>query len=143
MFGMLESQFRKTFQEAERVSGITGENLLIHLERRLDNIVYRLGFASSRSEARQLVGHGRVRVNGRRVSIPSFPISTGHVVELELKCRQWPKVAASLEGMQRRGLPEWLDLNREEFRGTVKYLPRRSDLTTSINEKLIVELYSK
>lgn len=143
IYGILERQFRRSFQQAERQRGITGESLLVLLERRLDNLVFRLGFASSRSEARQLVRHGHVRVNARRVNLPSFLVSQGDVVGLKPKSAESGRVRVALEGMQRRGVPEWLELNREELRGTVKFLPGRSDLTIPVNDKLIVELYSK
>ena len=143
MYGLLEKQFRRTFELAERVKGITGEALLVLLERRLDNVTYRLGFASSRADARMLVRHGHIVVNGRRVTIPSYFIRAGDVVTVKDQSRQLTRVVLALEGAQRRGVPEWVELDREGVSGKIKYLPARGDITAPINEKLIVELYSK
>jgi len=143
MYGLLEKQFRRTFEMAERAKGKTGEALLVLLERRLDNVVYRLGYASSRAEARMLVNHGHILVNSRRVTIPSYLIRVGDVVSVREGSRRIERVVASLEGSQRRGVPEWLEIDRENFTGRIKLLPARGDITTPINEKLIVELYSK
>jgi small subunit ribosomal protein S4 len=143
MYGLLEKQFRRTFELAERVKGITGEALLVLLERRLDNVTYRLGFASSRADARMLVRHGHIVVNGRRVTIPSYFIRAGDVVTVKDQSRKLDRVVAALEGAQRRGVPEWVELDREGVSGKIKYLPARGDITAPINEKLIVELYSK
>ena len=143
MYGLLEKQFRRTFEMAERVKGITGEALLVLLERRLDNVTYRLGFASSRADARMLVRHGHIVVNGRRVTIPSYFIRAGDVVTVKDQSRKLERVVAALEGAQRRGVPEWVELDRESVSGKIKYLPARGDITAPINEKLIVELYSK
>jgi small subunit ribosomal protein S4 len=143
MYGLLEKQFRRTFELAERVKGITGEALLVLLERRLDNVTYRLGFASSRADARMLVRHGHIVVNGRRVTIPSYFIRAGDVVTVKDQSRKLERVVAALEGAQRRGVPEWVELDRESVSGKIKYLPVRGDITAPINEKLIVELYSK
>jgi small subunit ribosomal protein S4 len=143
MYGLLENQFRRTFAEAARTKGITGETLLILLERRLDNVVYRLGFASSRAEARTLVRHGHVLVNGKRVNIPSFSVRVGDVVSVKESSRQIGRVLSSMEGAQRRGVPDWAEIDRDACSGRIKILPSRSDITMPINEKLIVELYSK
>lgn len=143
MYGLLEKQFRGSFETAEKSRGITGETLLSLLERRLDNVVYRLGFACSRGDARLLVRHGHVTVNGRRVTIPSFRVAVGNVVAVAEKSRKSERVLSAMEGAQRRGVPDWVELNPENFSGAVKVLPIRSDVTTPINEKLIVELYSK
>lgn len=143
MYGLLENQFRRTFAEAARIKGITGETLLILLERRLDNVVYRLGFASSRAEARTLVRHGHVLVNGKRVNIPSFTVRVGDVVSVKESSRQIGRVLSSMEGAQRRGVPDWAEIDRDACSGRIKILPSRSDITMPINEKLIVELYSK
>lgn len=143
MYGLLENQFRRTFAEAARTRGITGETLLILLERRLDNVVYRLGFASSRAEARTLVRHGHVLVNGKRVNIPSFSVRVGDVVSVKESSRQIGRVLSSMEGAQRRGVPDWAEIDRDACSGRIKILPSRSDITMPINEKLIVELYSK
>lgn len=143
MYGLLESQFRRTFALATKVKGITGEALLVLLERRLDNVAYRLGFASSRADARMLVRHGHVLVNGRRITIPSYFVRVGDVVSIGEKSRQMTRVVAAMESAQRRGVPEWAEVDREALTGRIKVLPTRSDVTAPINEKLIVELYSK
>jgi len=143
MYGLLERQFRTFFEKAERQKGITGTNLLILLERRLDNLVYRLGFATSRSEARQLVRHNHFTVNGKKVNIPSYLVKVGDVIELREKSRKIGKIGESLEGVARRGIPSWLQLEKEQFRGKMVALPTREELTMPIKEQLIVELYSK
>ena len=143
MYGLLEGQFRRYFEMADRAKGVTGETLLQLLERRLDNIAYRLGFATSRAEARQLVRHGHFLVNGRKTNIPSFLVRAGDTVGLREKSRQIARIKESLELAQRRGVAEWLEVNSVAFTGTVKALPTRADLTMPINEKLVVELYSK
>jgi len=143
MYGLLESQFRRTFTLAEKVKGITGEALVVLLERRLDNVAYRLGFASSRADARMLVRHGHILVNGRRITIPSYFVRAGDVVSIREKSRQMTRVVSAMESAQRRGVPEWAEVDREGLTGRIKILPTRSDVTAPINEKLIVELYSK
>lgn len=143
MYGLLESQFRRTFFEAARTKGITGETLLILLERRLDNATYRVGFASSRAEARTLVRQGHILVNGKKVNIPSYSVRVGDVISIREKSRQMGRVLTALDGAQRRGVPDWAELDRESFSGRIKIFPTRSDITMPINEKLIVELYSK
>ena len=143
IYGILENQFRGYFEKAERQKGVAGENLLGFLERRLDNVVFRLGFADSRTEARQLVRHGHFLVNGRRVDIPSFQVKPGCVVELSEKSRKNLKINASLEVVSRRGIPSWLELHKEEYKGLVKEEPKRAEITLPIQEQLIVELYSK
>ncbi len=143
MYGLMERQFRNFFSKAERQKGITGTNLLLLLERRLDNLVYRLGFANSRSEARQLVRHSHFTVNGKKVNIPSYLVRVGEVIELREKSRKNGKVGESLEAVARRGIPSWLELVKEQFRGRLVSLPAREDLTMPIKEQLIVELYSK
>ena len=143
IYGLLENQFRRTFAEAARTKGITGETLLILLERRLDSTTYRLGFASSRAEARSLVRHGHILVNGKRVNIPSYFVRVGDVVSVKEQSRQMTRVLSAMEGSQRRGVPEWAEVDRDTFSGRIKLLPTRSDITMPINEKLIVELYSK
>ncbi len=143
-YGLLEGQFRAYFKRADRMKGVTGENLLILLERRLDSIVYRLGFATSRKEARQLVRHNHFKVNGRKVNIPSFLVRPGEVIELREKSREVARVNEALDGVMRRGVPSWLELDRPAFKGSLKSLPVREELTTpAFQEKLIVELYSK
>jgi len=143
MYGLLESQFRRYFDMAERAQGITGETLLQLLERRLDNMVYRMGFATSRAEARQLVRHGHFTVNGRKVNIPSFLLKPGQVVAVRESSQSVARIQEALAQADRRGTPEWLEVQREAFSGRVKALPARADLTMPINEKLVVELYSK
>lgn len=143
MYGLMENQFRRTFALAEKAKGITGEALLVLLERRLDNVTYRLGFASSRAEARLLVRHGHILVNGKRVTIPSCFVRAGDVVSVKEQSRQMARVVSALESVQRRGVPEWAEVDRESFSGRIKLLPTRGDVTAPINEKLIVELYSK
>ncbi|MFZ0660266.1 MAG: 30S ribosomal protein S4 [Candidatus Binataceae bacterium] len=143
IYGMLEKQFSHYFEEAERLPGITGENLLVLLERRLDNAVYKLGFASSLAQSRQLVRHGHYQVNGRTVTIPSYQLEVGDVVSITEKSRTKKVIVEAIEMAQRRGTPPWMALEREQFRGTFKALPARGDLTMPISEKLIVEHYSR
>ena len=143
IYGLLESQFRLAFARAERRKGITGSNLLEELERRLDNVVYSLGFAASRAQARQLVRHGHVTVGGRKVSIPSYRVSKGQVVAIKEKSRTNEQIKASVETARARGVPAWLDLTPESFSGSVVELPKREDIKLPIQEQLIVELYSK
>ena len=143
MYGVLEGQFRRYFAMADRAKGVTGETLLQLLERRLDNTVYRIGFATSRAEARQLVRHGHFRVNGRKVNVPSYLVRAGDTVTVRDRSQKVARIQESLELAQRRGVPDWLEITPESFAGRVKSLPARSDLTMPINEKLVVELYSK
>ena len=143
IYGLLESQFRLAFARAERRKGITGANLLEELERRLDNVTYALGFAASRAQARQLVLHGHVAVNGKKVSIPSFRVAKGQVVSIKERSRANEQIKASVETARARGVPAWLDLTPESFSGRVVELPKREDIKLPIQEQLIVELYSK
>ncbi len=143
IYGILEKQFRGYFEKADRMKGVTGENLLVLLETRLDNVVYRLGFASSRGEARILVRHGHFTVNGRKVNIPSFQVRPGSVIELREKSRAIACINESLDAVVRRGTPQWLELDKTAFKGVVKTVPIREDITIPIQEQLIVELYSK
>jgi len=143
MYGLLENQFGRTFTRAEKAKGITGEALLVLLERRLDNVTYRLGFGRSRAEARMFVVQGHVAVNGRRVTIPSYSVRPAEVVAVRPESQKLTSVLAALEEVQRRGIPDWLEVDRENFSGKIKALPTRADIAPSINEKLIVELYSK
>jgi small subunit ribosomal protein S4 len=143
MYGVLEKQFRGYFEKAERQKGVTGTNLLVLLERRLDNVVYRLGFANSRAQARLMVRHGLVMVNGRKVSLPSFLVKKGDVIQVTEKRRNLPMIRDALEAVARRGLPAWIDLVKEEAMGRIIMLPTREDVTMPIQEHLIVELYSK
>jgi small subunit ribosomal protein S4 len=142
-YGVLEGQFRLTFEAAERMRGVAGENLLSLLERRLDNVVHRLGFSGSRAQARQLVRHGHVRVNGRKVNVPSYVVGAGAVVSVKEKSKTNPLIAGAVETAKGRGIPAWLELNASEFQGKVVTLPKRADVALQVNEKLIVELYSK
>jgi small subunit ribosomal protein S4 len=143
IYGVMENQFHRYFKDAERMRGVTGENLLILLERRLDNMVYRLGFAASRNEARQLVRHGHIKVNGRKVDIPSFLTKQGDTIQLREKSRKIARVLDSLETIARRGVPSWLEYDKNTFTGKIKAFPTREELTMPISENLIVELYSK
>ncbi len=143
MYGLLEADFRHAFKNAAAGKGKTGENLLQALELRLDNVVFRLGFADTRNEGRQLVRHGHFKVNGRKVDIPSYRLRTGYVVELKDRSRKVVRISEALEAVDRRGVPQWLELDKAGFKGTVKTSPAREDITMPIQEQLIVELYSK
>ena len=143
IYGILEKQFRRYFHEAERQKGITGENLLRILESRFDNMVYRAGFASSRSEARQLVLHNHFTVNGRKVNIPSCLIKAGDVIQVKERSRSVRKIEAAMESAQQRGVSEWLDINQDKMQTTIQALPTRDQIPESIEEQLVIELYSK
>ncbi len=143
VYGMQEKQFLKTYHSAVRRKGITGEHLLSLLERRLDNVVYRLGFGSSRGHARQLVNHGHLLVNGRRVTIPSMTVNVGDAIEVREKSRQLVSVQAALEIAEGRGVPNWLDMERTLCKGTVQALPTKQDIDVLVNEQVVVELYSR
>lgn len=143
MFGVLEKQFRNYYKEAARIKGNTGENLLQLLEQRLDNVVYRMGFASTRAEARQLVSHKAVVVNGQVVNIPSFKVKPEDVISIREKAKKQARIAAALELAEQREKPTWVEVDNKAMEGTFKRLPERSDLSAEINEQLIVELYSK
>ncbi len=143
MYGIMERQFKIYFERAERLKGRTGEKLLILLERRLDNVIYRLGFASTRAEARMFVRHGHFLVNGKKVTIPSYLVNQNDEIVLKEKSRENPHILSALESAARRPLPSWLELDRENFRGKVIALPMREDITIPVKEQLIVELYSK
>lgn len=143
MYGMLEDQFRRYFERADRAKGVTGENLLILLERRLDNALYRIGFASSRNQARQLVRHNHFLINGKKVNIPSYQVNPGDVITIKEKSRKNEKIVDNLEGAVRRGVPSWLEIDQTNMQGTVKAMPNREEITMPIQEQLIVELYSK
>ena len=143
IFGMLEGQFRLTYKAAERQRGITGESLLQLLESRLDNVSYRMGFGASRSEARQVVRHNAILVNGKRVNIPSYQVKPGDVVEIAEKARAQLRIKAALQAAEQRGFPEWIEVDAKTMKGTFKAKPQRSELPATINEHLIVELYSK
>lgn len=143
VYGVLERQFRGYFAKASRQQGVTGELLLRQLESRLDNVVYRLGFATSRAQARQLVRHGHVAVNGRKVNIPSFQVQVNQSIAVRESSRQSPVILSALEFASHQGLPTWLELNREQLSGRVLALPKREDVSLPIQEQMIVELYSK
>ena len=143
MFGVLEKQFRNYYKEAARLKGNTGENLLQLLEQRLDNVVYRMGFASTRAEARQLVSHKAIMVNGQVVNIPSFNVSAEDVVSVREKAKKQARIVAALELADQREKPTWIEVDSSKMEGTFKRVPERTDLSAEINEQLIVELYSK
>lgn len=143
MYGTLEKQFRNYYKEAKRLKGNTGENLLIILERRLDNVVYRLGFASTRAEARQLVSHKSILVDGKVVNIPSFMVSPDSVIAVREKAKKQARIKTALELAEQREKSPWLEVDSDKMEGTFKRIPERSDLSADINEHLIVELYSK
>lgn len=143
IYGVLERQFRLYFQRSERLAGITGENLLRQLELRLDNVAYSLGFAASRAQARQLVRHGHVEVNGKKLNIPSYQVRKGDVIQVREKSRKNEQVKLAVETASGRGIPSWLEMNPEQFRGSVLDLPKREDIRLPIQEQLIIELYSK
>lgn len=142
-YGVLEKQFRGYFEKADQAKGVTGANLLVSLERRLDNVIYRLGFANSRDQARQLVRHGLFTLNGHKVNIPSLQVNEGDVIEVPEKYRKVPALAQVGEAIGRRGSPAWLETDPQAFKGTVKALPQRDEIQFPVNEQLIVELYSK
>ncbi|UCG78664.1 MAG: 30S ribosomal protein S4 [Nitrospirota bacterium] len=142
-YGVLERQFRKYFYEADKKKGVTGEILLQFLELRLDNIVYRMGFSSSRDQARQIVTHKHVTVNGRSVNIPSFRVKPGDVVEIREKSRKIPVITESIESAERRGVSEWLEVDASKFSGKILSVPSRDEIPVPVQEQLIVELYSK
>ncbi len=143
IYGVLERQFRNYYQEASRLKGSTGENLLQLLEARLDNVVYRMGFGSTRAEARQLVSHKAIMVNGKLVNVASYMVSPSDVVSVREKSRKQARIAESMSLAEQVGFPDWIDVNHSAFEGTFKALPLRSELPPDINEQLVVELYSK
>lgn len=143
IYGVLESQFRLYYKEADRLRGSTGENLLKLLEGRLDNVAYRFGFGSSRTEARQIVRHNGILVNGKKVNIPSYQITAGDVVTLSDKSKDQLRIKGAVDMAVQRGIPEWLELDEKKLEGTYKAAPERSELPAEINEQLVVELYSK
>jgi small subunit ribosomal protein S4 len=143
IYGLLERQFRKTYHAAEQKKGITGENLLQLLESRLDTVTYRMGFGSSRSEARQIVRHNGILVNGKRVNIPSFQCRPGDVIEVAAKAKEQLRIKGAAEAAEGRGFPEWLEVDAKNLKGRFKARPQRTELPSTINESLVVELYSK
>ncbi|MGQ0544582.1 MAG: 30S ribosomal protein S4 [Betaproteobacteria bacterium] len=142
-YGVLERQFRNTYAEASRSKGVTGERLLQLLECRLDNVAYRMGFGASRAEARQVVRHNGILVNGRRVNIPSFHVRPGDTIEVAAKAKEQLRVKSAAEAAGSRGVPEWLEVDAKTLKGTLKSVPARVDLPSTINESLVIELYSK
>ncbi|MDQ7833171.1 MAG: 30S ribosomal protein S4 [Desulfovibrionaceae bacterium] len=143
MYGILEEQFRAYFQRADMKKGVTGDNLLIFLERRMDNVIYRMGFANSRNQARQLVRHGIFTLNGRRVTVPSIQVKAGDMVGIREQNRNSPIIKEAQQVIARRGCPAWLEVDGENLKGKVNAMPTREDIQFPINEQLIVELYSK
>jgi len=143
IYRLLETEFAHYFDLAERMQGITGENLIVLLERRLDNVVYRLGFANSRAQARQMVRHGHIAVDGKVVNLPSYLVEVGQIISVAEASRQVKTITEAIELSQRRGTPPWIALERDQFRGSLRTLPARADITIPISEKLIVEHYSK
>lgn len=143
MYGLLERQFRGYFYSADRVKGITGENLLLFLERRLDNVVYRIGFSDSRQGARQMVRHGHIRVNGKKITIPSYLVSIGDEISVREKSQKNRHIIEALESVERRGVPLWMELDKTKFVGRIKNFPSREELTMPMEEQLVVELYSR
>ena len=143
LYGLLEKQFRGYFEKADQQKGITGTNLLIFLERRLDNMIFRMGLANSRVEARQLISHGHFLINGKPVNIPSYLLRAGDEVSVKEGSRKITRVLEAMETVARRGVPHWLELDKENFKASIKMLPVREDLTMPVQEQLVVELYSK
>lgn len=143
IYGLSEKQFRLFFKRSDKKKGVTGTNLLVMLEKRLDNVVYRLGFTNSRNQGRHFVRHGHFLVNGKKVNIPSFQIGVGDVVEVREKSRNVQAITDSLDAVVRRGIPQWLDLEKDNLKGVVKGIPVREELTMPMQEQLIIELYSK
>ena len=143
IYGILEAQFENYVKKAEKARGVTGADLLISLERRLDNTIFRMGFTNSRQESRQLVRHGHFRINGKPVNIPSYQIKVGDSIELKEKSKKMKRIIESLKSLDRRGTPNWIEINRDAMKGSIKALPTRADITMSIEEKLIVEYYSR
>lgn len=143
IYGVLENQFRLYYKEADRLKGSTGENLLQLLESRLDNVVYRMGFGVSRTEARQLVRHNGITVNGKKVNIPSYTVKPGDVIAVAEKSKEQLRVKSSVELAQQRGVAEWIDVDAKKLEGVFKAMPERSELPAEIQEQLVVELYSK
>lgn len=142
-YGVLEGQFRSYYKTADRVKGSTGENLLQLLETRLDNVVYRMGFGASRSEARQLVRHKAITLNGVKSNIPSIKVKAGDIIAINEKSKNQLRIKGSMDAAQTRGIVDWLDVDSSKLEGTFKNVPERSDLSADINEHLVVELYSK
>lgn len=143
MYGLLERQFRSYFEKADKQKGITGTQLLLFLERRMDNMVFRMGFTNSRNEARQLVRHNHFLVNGKSVNIPSYNIKAGDRIQVREGSKKMGRILEAMETVARRGVPQWLEIDKDNFTGFVKALPAREELTMPVQEQLVVELYSK
>lgn len=143
IYGMMEGQFKRYFEKAERIKGVAGENLLVLLESRIDNTIYRMGFANSRNQARQIIRHNHVLVNDKKVNIPSYQVSVNDVISIKEKSRKIESINESLEAVVRRGVPSWIELDKNNHKGTIKSLPIREEISMPIQEQLIVELYSK
>lgn len=143
IYGLMERQFRGTFEKAERRAGVTGDELVILLERRLDNVVYRLGFASSRKQARQIVSHGHILLNGKKTDIPAYAVKTGDIIEIRQRSREIPTIVSALDSVETRGIPSWLELDRNALKGEVKVLPTKDESALPVNEQMVVELYSR
>jgi len=143
IYGLQERQFRLIFGKAERQTGVTGERLLQLLECRLDNVIYRLGFASSRREARQMVNHGHFLTNGKKTDVPGYLVKAGDVITVRTRSQELASIQTALGGVESRGIPNWLDLDRDAFKGTVRALPTKDEIALPVNEQMIVELYSR
>lgn len=143
IYGLQERQFRLIFGKAERQTGVTGERLLQLLECRLDNVIYRLGFASSRREARQMVNHGHFLANGKKTDVPGYLVKAGDVITVRTRSQELASIQTALGGVESRGIPNWLDLDRDAFKGTVRALPTKDEIALPVNEQMIVELYSR
>lgn len=143
MFGLLEKQFKGYFEKGDRQKGVSGTNLLLLLEKRLDNMVYRIGFANSRNEARQLVRHSHFLVNGEKVNIPSYQVKVGDAIQVREKSRKTGSILEAMDTVARRGIPQWIEFDKDGFQGTLKALPSREELTMPVQEQLVVEFYSK
>jgi small subunit ribosomal protein S4 len=143
MFGLLEKQFKGYFEKGDRQKGVSGTNLLLLLEKRLDNMVYRIGFANSRNEARQLVRHSHFLVNGKKVNIPSYQIKVGDEIQVREKSRKTGSILEAMDTVARRGIPQWIEFDKDGFKGTLKALPSREELAMPVQEQLVVEFYSK
>jgi len=143
IYGLLEGQFRNVYKRSEKQKGVTGDNLLKILESRLDNVAYSMGFGSSRSEARQIIRHNCILLNGRRVNIPSHVVEPGDIVEVAEHAKNYIRIKSSIESIKRRSIPAWMDVDLDNLKGSYKNKPDRSDLSSTINESLVIELYSK
>ncbi len=143
IYGLMERQFRGTFEKAEGRAGVTGDELVILLERRLDNVVYRLGFASSRKQARQIVNHGHILLNGKKTDIPAYAVKTGDIIQIRQRSREIPTIVSALDSVESRGIPSWLELDRNALKGEVKAFPTKDEIALPVNEQMVVELYSR